>query len=102
MTTQDLSLLTDEEVRQEAEDIAVQIDAAPVEDRIRALANAFIAARAENKRKDEMLRDVDAHLDGLSHLGIREWLGETAYKDAHAAIHMRIRAALLQSEKGGE
>lgn len=108
MTTHDLSLLTDEEIRQEAEDIVEQIDAAPVESRIRALANALIAARAENER----LREVaDATQKAQSVLA--KWIvPESNLSDADClAALLEIldtqelvvtQRALLHSEKGGE
>lgn len=103
MNDHDLSLLTDEEIRQEAEDICEQIDAAPVEGRIRALAKALMSARAENKRKDAMLRSLEwsgTYWDSVS----GEVLSvcpecDAPHSDMGHLVDCKLEA-LLQSEKG--
>ncbi len=94
MTNTHYLLLTDEER------VLYERLAEGLPESARMFAAALMAARAENKRKDEMLHDVDTLLDGMSLLGVHDWL-LPANRDVYADVHQRVRA-LLQSEKGGE
>jgi hypothetical protein len=105
--TQDLSLLTDEE-HKKYKALPFAVEEVAIDD-IREVFHALIAARAENKRKDDvMAKLIDAAEQGrsllrqmaeVSSLAGRRGAHERA--DAIDAV-LKEAAALLQSEKGGE
>ncbi len=96
MTTQDISLLTEQD-RDDIAGIKEHIDASYSQECADRLASALIAARAENKRKDEA---IALFLEHVNMVGV----------DANGMILVRPSAityfdklrALLQSEKEAE
>ena len=108
MSELNLTLLTDEELVNSFQTVSIQAHSA-TNDRFVAkfhairneLLGRLIAARAENKRKDEALRLALPVLEYIKSDGWDEAPPLGWPHDEHLALE-KVRAALLQSEKGGE
>ncbi|UYN89912.1 MAG: hypothetical protein KIT08_01415 [Anaerolineales bacterium] len=98
---QDLSLLTEQD-RDDIAGIKEHIDASYSQECADRLASALIAARAENKRKDEMLRSLEwagTLYDGSEYEGNAICPEcDAPMSDGEHLVDCKL-AALLQSEK---
>lgn len=103
----DLSLLTDEERAANYDASTCLIMCGLDDSAVKTLTRALIAARAENKRKDERIAKL-RHEAKIALDFLHDWEAsdfQAADEGVQSSFYMTVgglRRALLQSEKGGE